>query len=101
MILKYLEEADDLLEKGDVVQACEKYYKAAEDLVKYLSKLNLQRWDSKDLFKQSKKFPCLRDVWRSAWKLHVDCFHNYIMNENEVRIFVKDVKRIEEILHFH
>ena len=33
----YLEEADDFLEKGDVVQACEKYYKAAEEAIIILS----------------------------------------------------------------
>ncbi|BDC18009.1 PaREP1 family protein [Acidianus sp. HS-5] len=33
----YLEEAGDLLEKGDVVQACEKYYKAAEEAIIILS----------------------------------------------------------------
>jgi hypothetical protein len=38
-----LAEADELLEKGDVVQASEKYYKAAEEAVKLLVKsLNLQ-----------------------------------------------------------
>ncbi|BDC17261.1 PaREP1 family protein [Acidianus sp. HS-5] len=38
-----LKEADEFLEKGDVVQASEKYYKAAEEAVKLLTKaLNLQ-----------------------------------------------------------
>jgi hypothetical protein len=37
-----LNEADELLEKGDVVQASEKYYKAAEEAIKLLVKtLNL------------------------------------------------------------
>ncbi len=35
----YLEEADELLEKGDVVQASEKYYKAAEESIEILSKV--------------------------------------------------------------
>jgi Archaeal PaREP1/PaREP8 family. len=30
----YLEEADELLSKGDVLQASEKYYKAAEEAIK-------------------------------------------------------------------
>lgn len=33
----YLEEADELLSKGDVLQASEKYYKAAEEAIKILS----------------------------------------------------------------
>ncbi|MEM1627332.1 MAG: PaREP1 family protein [Sulfolobaceae archaeon] len=37
-----LREADELLEKGDIVQASEKYYKAAEEAVKLMVKeLNL------------------------------------------------------------
>ena len=34
----YFEEADELLSRGDLVQASEKYYKAAEEAIKYLSK---------------------------------------------------------------
>ncbi len=38
-----IEEADELLEKGDIVQASEKYYKAAEEAIKLLAKtLNLK-----------------------------------------------------------
>ncbi|MCY0860144.1 MAG: PaREP1 family protein [Sulfolobaceae archaeon] len=33
----YLEEADDLLDKGDIIQASEKYYKAAEEAIKILA----------------------------------------------------------------
>jgi hypothetical protein len=33
----YLEEADQLLDRGDAVQASEKYYKAVEEAVKELA----------------------------------------------------------------
>ncbi|BFH72298.1 PaREP1 family protein [Sulfurisphaera javensis] len=33
----YFEEADELLEKGDLIQASEKYYKAAEEAIKILT----------------------------------------------------------------
>jgi len=36
----YFEEADELLSKGDLVQASEKYYKAAEEAIKYLAEKN-------------------------------------------------------------
>ena len=36
----YLEEADELLSKGDIIQASEKYYKAAEEAIKILSYKN-------------------------------------------------------------
>jgi len=32
----YLEEADELLKKGDTIQAAEKLYKAAEESIKFL-----------------------------------------------------------------
>ena len=35
----YLEEADELLSKGDIIQASEKYYKAAEEAIKILASL--------------------------------------------------------------
>ncbi|WP_081096534.1 PaREP1 family protein [Sulfolobus acidocaldarius] len=34
LILEWIREADELLEKGDIVQASEKYYKAAEEAIK-------------------------------------------------------------------
>ncbi|WP_373468886.1 PaREP1 family protein [Acidianus infernus] len=55
----YYEEAEELLSKGDLVQACEKYYKAAEEAIKLLViENNLKEiiketqengWDSKTL----------------------------------------------------
>ncbi len=33
----YLEEADELLSRGDIIQSCEKYYKAAENFLKYIA----------------------------------------------------------------
>ncbi|BCU70824.1 PaREP1 family protein [Stygiolobus caldivivus] len=55
----YYEEADELLSRGDIVQACEKYYKAAEEAVKLLvvendlkeviKEVKEQGWDSKSL----------------------------------------------------
>ncbi|WP_230952551.1 PaREP1 family protein, partial [Sulfolobus acidocaldarius] len=43
LILEWIREADELLEKGDIVQASEKYYKAAEEAIKLLVKtLNLK-----------------------------------------------------------
>jgi hypothetical protein len=40
---KLLKEADELLKKGDLVQASEKYYKAAEEAIKMLvNSLNVE-----------------------------------------------------------
>ena len=48
----YLEEADELLKKGDTIQAAEKLYKTAEESIRLLSfilKLNLEIVDTKSL----------------------------------------------------
>jgi hypothetical protein len=86
----YYEEAEELLSKGDLVQACEKYYKAAEEAIKLLviennlkeiikEVENKGRWESESLFKASKllrnKYPEIAIQWRNAWTLHVEGFH--------------------------
>lgn len=73
----YLEEADELLSKGDVVQASEKYYKAAEEAIKILASLEgnsevmRKNWDTetviKAVFKLSSTFgKWVLDSWGSA-----------------------------------
>ena len=70
----YYEEAEELLSKGDLVQACEKYYKAAEEAIKLLviennlkeiikEVENKGRWESESLFKASK---LLRKISRNC-----------------------------------
>ncbi|AWR95717.1 PaREP1 family protein [Acidianus brierleyi] len=39
----YLEEADELLSKNDIIQASEKYYRAAEEAIKILSSVILEK----------------------------------------------------------
>jgi hypothetical protein len=41
-VKRFLEEGERLLENGEVVQACEKIYKAAEDAIKVLVKVHAQ-----------------------------------------------------------
>ncbi|QGR19738.1 PaREP1 family protein [Stygiolobus azoricus] len=75
----YLEEADELLSKGEVVQASEKYYKAAEEAIKILASLEgdilsevmRKNWDTetviKAVFKLSSTFgKWVLDSWGSA-----------------------------------
>ena len=47
----YFEEAEELLAKGDLVQACEKYYKAAEEAIKLL----VAEYDLKDIVKEAEE----------------------------------------------
>ncbi|AAK42288.1 hypothetical protein SULI_14510 [Saccharolobus solfataricus] len=105
----YYEEAEEFLSKGDLVQACEKYYKAAEEAIKLLviennlkeitnNVKNKGRWKSENLFKASKllrsnntEIPIL---WKSAWTLHVEGFHELSLNEKEVKKLKEDVRKL-------
>lgn len=105
----YYEEAEELLAKGDLVQACEKYYKAAEEAIKLLAfESDLKevtnevkrrgRWDSEVLFKASKLLrsvsPEIPKLWKSAWTLHVDGFHELTLDETKVTKLKEDVRRL-------
>ncbi|MBP1357213.1 MAG: PaREP1 family protein, partial [Sulfolobus sp.] len=85
----YLREADELLERGGVVQASEKYYKAAEEAIKFLTTIKVleiilsqvgkkKRWSSELLFEAARLLNLL-DLWKSAWKLHQDGFHEMVL----------------------
>ncbi|HII73366.1 TPA: hypothetical protein HA332_03000 [Sulfurisphaera tokodaii] len=103
-----MKEADELLEKGDVVQASEKYYKAVEEAIKILSrKYNLGvvkrlrhgRWSSELLFDAVNELRSdeVKEIWYIAWELHVDGFHEMILTEERLRL-VKD--KIKKILNY-
>jgi len=111
-ILKFLEEADELLKKGDTVQAAEKLYKAAEEAIKFLSyreNINVlskvkkeDRWKSEFLFdaslQLSNSYPEIKDIWKSAWILHVEGFHETRLDENKVKFYAENVKKLRKIL---
>ena len=94
--------ADDLLSKGDVVQASEKYYKAAEEAIKLLSirkNLNIlkivesqKRWTSSILFEAAKNLG-VYEIWHSAWYLHVFGFHEMILDKNDVEKISMRIKK--------
>ncbi|MEM1626915.1 MAG: PaREP1 family protein [Sulfolobaceae archaeon] len=111
-IINLLKEADELLERGDLVQASEKYYKATEEAIKYLSReknvssyleyLKRKRWKAELLFKAAEEldrvFPGILRVWKAAWFLHVYGFHEMSLNkeivDNESRIIKKKLLEI-------
>ena len=106
-----LNEADELLEKGDVVQASEKYYKAAEEAIKLLVKtLNLTNilekvakqkvWDSRLLFDAARMISQeIYNIWKNAWYLHVYGFHEMKLSDIEVKLISSNIHRIEDILN--
>nr|WP_258712565.1 PaREP1 family protein [Stygiolobus caldivivus] len=104
MISNWIREADELLDKGDVVQASEKYYKAAEEAIKLMVKeLNLKeilekvkksgRWSSALLFEGAKAIsPEMYSIWVDAWYLHIYGFH-------EMRIGYEEAKKMSQKVH--
>ena len=106
-----LNEADELLEKGGVVQASEKYYKAAEEAIKLLVKtLNLTNilekvakqkvWDSRLLFDAARMISQeIYNIWKNAWYLHVYGFHEMKLSDKEVKLISSNIHRIEDILN--
>ncbi|GAA5419085.1 hypothetical protein Stok01_01041 [Sulfurisphaera tokodaii] len=111
-IERLLKEADELLFRGDVVQACEKYYKAAEEAIKILSYKNsiktilkvnqIGHWNSKLYFdyidELEKIYPDIRTLWISAWILHVEGFHEGRLTKENVLILKNDIKRLVRLI---
>jgi hypothetical protein len=86
---RFLAEGRELIDK-DPVQASEKLYKAAEEVIKALAKFfnlseardaeKLGRWTTELLFKATLKLSSkigedIRSWWHTAWVLHVEGFH--------------------------
>jgi hypothetical protein len=111
LILKWIKEADELLEKGDTVQASEKYYKAAEEAIKLLAKtLNLTNilekvakqkvWNSRLLFDAARMVSQeFYDIWKNAWYLHVFGFHEMKLSDKEIKEISRSIYRIKNILN--
>ncbi len=109
LALRYLEEGKRLAD-GDPVQASEKLYKAAEEVVKALAVYyNLDdilgrvaergRWTVTELSKavlriSDKLGEWFRHSWNSAWALHVWGFHEAKFDSEVVRRYLPDIERM-------
>jgi len=108
----YLEEADELLSKNDIIQASEKYYKAAEEAIKILSfnnsikiisKVNqIGHWNSKLYFNAIDEldniYPNIRSLWISAWILHVEGFHEARLTQENVKLLKNNIEKIIKLI---
>ncbi|BFI76471.1 PaREP1 family protein [Sulfurisphaera ohwakuensis] len=111
LILNWVKEADELLERGDVVQASEKYYKAAEEAVKLMVKeLNLTeilekvkkagRWSSSLLFEGARAIsPEMYSIWADSWYLHIYGFHEMRINYDEAKKISQNIHKILDIIN--
>ena len=101
---RFMAEARERLNVNDVIQASEKAYKAAEEIVKALAeKLNTKeyqlamregRWYTYYLSSVASMRDWSRRGWSSAYVLHVWGFHENKLDVNTVREYIKDVEEM-------
>jgi len=109
---KFLNEARQAIEREDVVQACEKLYRVAEECIKAMAKaLNLSeahearsqgKWTLKLLdtavTKLAEKLDRrVHDDWSHAYFLHVEGFHEARLTIDQVKARVKYIEELLEI----
>jgi hypothetical protein len=102
----YLGEADELLEKGDVIQASEKYYKAAEESIKILAKvLNLEivknirdeEWSGKLLDECVFSLSSILGKWViESWGTAIALL-TVNFDEQQVRTYKKDIEKLVQV----
>lgn len=113
-VKRFLKEGEALLEKGELVQACEKIYKAAEDAVKLLAKEYAPevydeaehngRWFASLLRKAVRSLETRlgEDVshgWAEAWILHVEGFHEKRLGKEDITWGLKHVKKLIKLIN--
>jgi len=106
---RYLNEAEDYVRRNDPVQASERAYKAAGEVVKALAEIhNLPehqealregRWYTYMLFTASSKLServgeWVSLGWNTAYSLHVWGFHEAKLSTGDVEVALKVVKRM-------
>jgi hypothetical protein len=106
---KFLAEGRELIDK-DPVQASEKLYKAAEEAVKIIA-IALKLPEADEAAKRGRwttglledavmnimrilKVDELYHWWDSAYKLHVDGFHEAKLRSDDVRLRLRDVEAL-------
>ena len=109
----FLREGISLLEKGDTVQASEKLYKAAEEAVKAIAAaLRLPeaeearrrgRWTLRLLDAAARRAGerldrRIYDDWDHAYFLHVEGFHEALLNPEQVKARASYVKELLKII---
>jgi uncharacterized protein (UPF0332 family) len=101
---KYLRDAEELLAKKDYVQASEKAWGAAAQIVKALAaregkelRNHESLWEYMDELAEKLGETELRHLWGRANNLHQNIYENW-MPAREVELAVKDVKTFVEKL---
>jgi hypothetical protein len=108
---KYMKECEEYLKKGDAVQASEKAYKVAEELIKALAKkFNLEeyqktlrkgKWYTYLLVSASSKLSqklgdWVLSGWDAGYSLHVWGFHDAKLTVSDIIPRVEKVRKLLE-----
>ncbi|MBS7627748.1 PaREP1 family protein [Candidatus Bathyarchaeota archaeon] len=101
---KYMREAEDFLAKKDYIQASEKAWGAAAQIVKAVAakegkelRSHAALWEYVDELAEKLEDVELRYLWRTANALHQNFYENW-MPPREVELSVKDTKNLLEKL---
>jgi len=101
---KYFSEAKELLKEEDYVQASEKLWGAASQMVKAVAaKRNLELRSHSDLnrfvaeLRREANEPEIRRLWQIATSLHQNFYEAWLPGET-VKESVEDIKRFREML---
>ncbi|MCD6456141.1 MAG: PaREP1 family protein [Methanophagales archaeon] len=110
----FFDEANKLLEKGDrtsIAQACEKFYKVTEEIVKILAAEHLleewrraeeqRRWTTQLLFGAVGELmrvegKLIQEAWLAAWALHTAGFHENLLGAEEVSKYISSIRELVE-----
>lgn len=111
---EFLDEANKFLERGErtsIAQACEKFYKVTEEIIKILAEEHSLeewrkaekegRWTAKLLHTIVPKLTgieseLIRDAWSNAWYLHTSGFHEKLLGAEEVHDYVDNIRNLVE-----
>ncbi len=110
----FFEEANKLLERGDrksIAQACEKFYKVTEEIIKILAAEHLleawrraeglRRWTTQLLFGAVGELmrtegKLIQEAWLAAWALHTAGFHENLLGAEEVSEYSGSIRELVE-----
>ena len=109
---EFIDEANKLLERGErtsIAQACEKFYKVTEEIIKILAEEHLLvewrdaekigRWTTPLLHRavrNLRRIECelIREAWADAWLLHTSGFHENQLGADEVLDYISNIKNL-------
>ena len=95
---KYLHEAKAFLERRDSVQASEKAWGAASQVVKALAaKEGRELWEYVSELRRRRNDPEVSALWSRANTLHINLYEDW-MPLDEVELSMRDVERLVEKL---